>query len=502
MTAKPVVEIGVDVGGTFTDVVCRRPGLSPIVIKVPTTRDDPALGVLASLDRLADDDYVGAQDVARFVHGTTVATNAVIERKGATVGLLTTEGFRDILEIGRQIRHAVYSVILEPETPTFLAPGARRKAVTERIGADGSILIPLDDDSVRRAAAELVEDGVEAIAISFLFSFLNPSHEHRTRDIVHETYPDLDISISSEVDPAFREYERTVVTAFDAYLKPVVDGYLQRLTERLARAGVSAPLQIMQSRGGISSASIARQRPVRLFLSGPAAGVIGARAVGQTAGVEDLITIDIGGTSCDISLIKSGRPMLRSEGSIDGFPCGCRWSTSTRLARVAAASRGSTAAAGSALDRSPLAPILAPPAMEEVARRRPSPMLRSSSAISTLITSRAALCSCSLRWHGRSSLRGWQRPCAFGRASRSRHPPRAKYPDDGGHPSRLYLPGPGSARFRAGLRSAAPGRYMRRRSPENSAYRRSSCRGIRVCSPRSDCLPRRSSTRSRPLFLA
>ena len=192
--------------------------------------------------------------------------------------------------------------------------------MTERIGADGSILVPLDEDSVRRAATELVEDGVEAIAISFLFSFLNPSHEHRTRDIVHEAYPDLDISISSEVDPAFREYERTVVTAFDAYLKPVVDGYLERLTERLARAGVSAPLQIMQSRGGISAASIARQRPVRLFLSGPAAGVIGARAVGQATGVEDLITIDIGGTSCDISLIKAGRPMLRSDGAIDGFP--------------------------------------------------------------------------------------------------------------------------------------------------------------------------------------
>ena len=320
MTAKPAAEIGVDVGGTFTDVVCRRPGFSPIIMKVPTTRDDPALGVLASLDRLAEDEHFGAQDVARFVHGTTVATNAVIERKGATVGLLTTEGFRDILEIGRQIRRAVYEVILEPETPTFLAPRARRKAVKERIGADGNILIPLDEGSVRRAAAELVEDGVEAIAISLLFSFLNPSHEHRTRDIIHEAYPDLDVSISSEVDPAFREYERTVVTAFDAYLKPVVDGYLQRLTERLARAGVRAPLQIMQSRGGVSAASIARQRPVRLFLSGPAAGVIGARDVGRAAGINDLITIDIGGTSCDISLIKAGSPMLRSEGAIDGFP--------------------------------------------------------------------------------------------------------------------------------------------------------------------------------------
>ena len=318
--AKQVAEIGVDVGGTFTDVVCRRSGLAPIIFKVPTTRDDPSVGVLYSLDRLKKDYHVGAKDVVRFVHGTTVATNAVIERKGAKVGLLTTEGFRDILEMGRQIRSAVYSTILEPETPTFLAPGARRKGVAERIAADGSILVPLDEDGVRRAAAELVEDGVTAIAICFLFSFLNPAHERRARDVVSEHFPDLDISISSEVDPAFREYERTVATAFDAYIKPVVDGYLQRLTERLEGEGVSAPLQIMQSRGGIFAASVARLRPVRLFLSGPAAGVVGARVVGQAAGFEDLITIDIGGTSCDISLIRAGRPMLRSEGVIDNFP--------------------------------------------------------------------------------------------------------------------------------------------------------------------------------------
>ena len=318
--AGQAAEIGVDVGGTFTDVVCRRPGQAPIIIKVPTTRDDPSVGVLASLERLKEEFQVGAADVARFVHGTTVATNAVIERKGATVGLLTTEGFRDILEMGRQLRRAVYSIILEPETPAFLAPGARRKGVRERIAADGSILVPLDEESVRRAAAELVEDGATAIAISFLFSFLDPVHERRAREVVGAAYPDLDISISSEVDPAFREYERTVATAFDAYIKPVVSGYLQRLTERLEREGVGAPLQIMQSRGGICAASSARLRPVRLFLSGPAAGVVGARDVGRAAGFEDLIAIDIGGTSCDISLIRAGRPMLRSEGVIGGFP--------------------------------------------------------------------------------------------------------------------------------------------------------------------------------------
>ena len=281
--AKQAVEIGVDVGGTFTDVVCRRPGLAPIIIKVPTTRDDPSVGVLSSLDRLKEEFHVATKDVVRFVHGTTVATNAVIERKGATVGLLTTEGFRDILEMGRQIRRAVYSIILEPETPTFLAPGARRKGVSERIAADGSILVPLDEAAVRRAAAELVEDGVTAIAICFLFSFLNPAHERRARDVVHEYFPDLDVSISSEVDPPSASMSERWRPPLTLTSSRWWDGYLQRLSEHLEREGVSAPLQIMQSRGGICAASIARQRPVRLFLSGPAAGVVGARVVGQAA---------------------------------------------------------------------------------------------------------------------------------------------------------------------------------------------------------------------------
>jgi N-methylhydantoinase A/oxoprolinase/acetone carboxylase beta subunit len=217
------------------------------------------------------------------------------------------------------MRHRMYDLILQPETPVFLAPGARRKEVSERIAATGDVVTPLDDAGVLRAAAELVADGVEAIAIIFLFSFLNPAHERRARDLIAEAHPTLAISLSSEVDPAFREYERTAVTAFDAYLKPVVAGYVAHMASDLAAAGVAAPLQIMQSRGGISGAANAALRPVRLFLSGPAAGVVGGVAVGRSAGAADLITVDIGGTSCDIALVTGGEPLVRAEGIIDGY---------------------------------------------------------------------------------------------------------------------------------------------------------------------------------------
>ena len=209
--------------------------------------------------------------------------------------------------------------MLRPETPGFIVPGALRREVPERLTAGGDVLVPLDEDAVRREADALVAAGVEAIAISFLFSFLNPAHERRAAEIVREAHPGLMVSISSEVDPAFREYERTCITAFDAYLKPVIDRYLASMEGDLARSGVGAPLQIMQSRGGVASSRVARRRPVRLFLSGPAAGVIGGRIAGAAAGAEDLITIDIGGTSADIALIARGEPVIAAEGVLDGY---------------------------------------------------------------------------------------------------------------------------------------------------------------------------------------
>jgi N-methylhydantoinase A/oxoprolinase/acetone carboxylase beta subunit len=312
-------EIGVDIGGTFTDVVCRDGSGTTRLVKIPTTRSNPSAGVKAAMEYMRREWRVSPDEIVRFVHGTTVATNAVIEAKGAKIGLLTTAGFKDVLEIGRQMRHSVYDLLLKPETPVFLAPGALRKEIVERLTATGEVLVPLDESLIVRAVDELVAAGVEAIAVSCLFSFLNPVHERRTRDIITERHPQIMVSLSSDVDPAFREYERTCVTAFDAYIKPVVGRYLETMEQDLAEDGVRTPLQIMQSRGGISSSRTARQRPVRLFLSGPAAGVIGGLEVGRAAGIEDLITVDIGGTSCDIALIHRGQPLIRSEGEISGY---------------------------------------------------------------------------------------------------------------------------------------------------------------------------------------
>ena len=311
--------VGVDIGGTFTDVVCRSGSGELRLVKIPTTRADPSAGVLHAVRHMAEHWGVAPEQIQRFVHGTTVATNAVLERKGARIGLIATEGFKDLLEIGRQNRRAVYRAILEPETPVFLAPGRLRCEVPERLSASGEVLSPLDEAAVRRAVAYLAAQDVKAIAVCLLFSYLNPAHERRVAEIIRELCPALMVSLSSEVDPAFREYERTCITAFDAYVKPVIDRYLENMEGDLAEQHVAASLQIMQSRGGVASSRIARRRPVRLFLSGPAAGVIGGRMAGAVAGQHDLITIDIGGTSADIALVAQGKPLIADEGNLDGY---------------------------------------------------------------------------------------------------------------------------------------------------------------------------------------
>ncbi len=191
--------------------------------------------------------------------------------------------------------------------------------MAERIAADGSVVTPLDEESLARAIARLEAEGVEAVAVCLLFSFVNPAHERRVAEALAEAMPGMPVSLSSEVDPVFREYERTVATAFDGYIKPVVDAYLARMERVLAEAAVPAPLQVMQSRGGLAAAEVARRRPVRLFLSGPAAGVIGAVAEGRRAGLDNLITIDIGGTSSDIALVRDGGVEVRQEVEIDGY---------------------------------------------------------------------------------------------------------------------------------------------------------------------------------------
>ena len=321
MTELPrLTAVGIDIGGTFTDVVCRRAGASALTTKIMSTRRDPSEAVLRAVRFMVEEWKIDPREIGHFLHGTTVATNAVLERKGAKLGLLTTEGFKDVLEIGRQWRQHLYGIILQPETPVFLAPGEFRKEIRERVSAQGDIIVPLDEASVLQASDELVAAGAESIAVCYLFSFLQPVHEQRTCELIRARHPDISISISSEVDPAFREYERSAVVSFDAYIKPVIDRYVERVEHGLERAGIAAPLQIMQSRGGLSTCAVARQRPVRLFMSGPAAGVIGGTIVGRMVGVEDVITIDIGGTSTDIALVNKGNPVISAEGRIAGYP--------------------------------------------------------------------------------------------------------------------------------------------------------------------------------------
>ncbi|HET7882873.1 MAG TPA: hydantoinase/oxoprolinase family protein [Acetobacteraceae bacterium] len=313
-------DIGVDIGGTFTDIVCRRAGEPMHTLKIPTTRGDPSEAVLNAIRHLSRDLGVAAEDITRLLHGTTIATNSVLERKGAKIGLIASQGFRDVLEIGYQLRQDLHRILLEPVTPVFLAPGAQRREVREQVSAQGEVIVALDETQVLDAMAELVADGAQAIAVCYLFSFLHPEHEQRTRDLIAAAHPGVAVSLSSEVDPTFREYERTVVTAFDAYMKPVVDRYLSRLEDGLRAAEVRAPLQIMQSRGGLAGTAVARRRPVRLFLSGPAAGVIGGAIVGRSSGHREVITIDVGGTSSDIALVEGGEPVIRAQGTIAGFP--------------------------------------------------------------------------------------------------------------------------------------------------------------------------------------
>jgi len=312
--------VGIDIGGTFTDLVCVLPDGTLKLAKLRSTPSNPARAVLDAVAHLRDAWGVDPSSIGRFVHGTTVATNAVIERKGARIGFIASEGFRDLLEIGRGNRREIYDTVLKPQAPVFLAPRHLRRDVPARFDTRGHVVQALDEAALMAAVDELVALDVRAIAIVFLFSFLDPAQERRARELILGRHPQLAVSLSSEVDPAFREYERACVTAFDAYVKPVLDQYLSQMEQGLAEAGVPARLQIMQSRGGVSSAGVARARPVRLFLSGPAAGAIGGAMTGRAVGRRDLISVDIGGTSCDIALAADGVPLLRSEGSIEGHP--------------------------------------------------------------------------------------------------------------------------------------------------------------------------------------
>jgi N-methylhydantoinase A len=316
------VIIGVDIGGTFTDIVGVDLDSGTLwTHKVPTTPLDHTSGFIDGLQGVLKKMERPVHDIENVIHGTTVGTNAILEKKGAKIGILATEGFEDILYIGRQKRSQMYDLFMDPETPVFLCPRRRVKGIPERMDATGQVLVPLDKESIAQGVKDLVENhGVQSIAVNFLFSFMNSEHEQTAEKIIKQLYPGISVSLSSRVDPQFREYERCCLTAFDAYVRPVVGNYLERLQRRLVEEGVHAPLHIMLSQGGIASVKVTIERAVGTLLSGVAAGVIGGKAAGENVGDQNVITLDVGGTSADVSLVTGSKPFIATEGKIGSFP--------------------------------------------------------------------------------------------------------------------------------------------------------------------------------------
>ena len=313
---------GIDVGGTFTDVFIRdRERDTWVVHKAPSTPPDFAKGFMAGLAEALAKAGVSATEVERVVHGTTVATNCILTRRGARLGLVMTEGFRDVLYIGIGWRPRMYDLDMDPVEPLFLAPRRRSLGVRERMDAQGQVVTPLDEDHLKSVARTLVEEqGAEVLVVCFLHAYANPAHERRARDILSERYPQVEVTLSSDVLPRRREYRRLVVSGFDGYVKPVVTNYLRGLQSQLQTAGVPGPLHVMQSHGGVGGVGNIIERPVNTVLSGLAAGVIGAANVAASAGFADCISLDMGGTSTDVALIREGRALISNDGSFADYP--------------------------------------------------------------------------------------------------------------------------------------------------------------------------------------
>jgi N-methylhydantoinase A len=311
--------IGVDSGGTFTDVCLFDDATGALAVwKVASTPGDPSSGIAAGVaEALARSDAPAAA-VAYFGHGTTVSTNALIQHRGARTGLITTDGFRDLLEIGRQKRPDLYDI--HADKPPVLVSRDLRLEVPERLRHDGSVEIPLDETALRAAVRQLRDAGVASVAICFLYGFVSEAHEIRAARILSEEFPEAFASIAHQVAPEFREFERLSTAVVNAYLGPVMQQYIQKLARRLTAQGLTAAPHLTQSNGGVISFAQAAVLPVRTILSGPSTGVVGAGEVGRQAGFPDLITFDMGGTSSDVALLSGGNCRLAGESVVHGYP--------------------------------------------------------------------------------------------------------------------------------------------------------------------------------------
>ena len=311
--------IGVDSGGTFTDVCLFDDAGGRIEVwKVPSTPDDPSRGIAQGVEEALARVGAAAGDIAYFGHGTTVATNALIQHRGVRTGLITTDGFRDLLEIGRQKRPELYD--MQADKPPVLVTRDLRLEVPERVHHDGRVETALDETAVRAAVRRLRAAGVQAVAVCFLYGFVRPAHEQAAMRIVAEEFPEAFACASHQVAPEFREYERLSTTVVNAYLGPIMQRYIARLGERLRALGVAVAPHLTQSNGGVIGFDAAARLPVRTVLSGPSTGVVGAQAIGALTGIPDLITFDMGGTSTDVALLAGGVCRLASEAVVHGYP--------------------------------------------------------------------------------------------------------------------------------------------------------------------------------------
>ena len=304
--------LGIDIGGTFTDATLIDEATGQMWIdKVLSTPKDPSVGFMEGTHRILRKAHATPAQVTYLVHSTTVATNSVIEGKVARTAFITTEGFRDMLEIARQIRPKLYDLLFEktrPLVPRYLCFG-----VPERLDAHGNVLKPLDEEAVRKVALQLRQEGVESAAVCLLHSYINPTHERRVGEILREVCPDVIVSLSSEVAPEFREYFRASTTVINACIRPVVGRYLENIETRLRQEGVPAELLVMQSSGGVLTFGAASEKPVFMVESGPAAGVIAATYLGDILGRKDIISFDMGGTTAKAGLIQNGMPRVTKE---------------------------------------------------------------------------------------------------------------------------------------------------------------------------------------------
>ncbi|MEZ7880173.1 MAG: hydantoinase/oxoprolinase family protein [Rhodospirillales bacterium] len=325
MSTKPTtgqssnVRIAVDIGGTFTDLqILNEATGNNHAHKTPTTPGDPSEGLLTGLQEAAELFGFSFDQISILIHGTTIATNAVLERKLPTGALITTAGFEDVLEIGRHLRTHVYTN--KAEERTLLIPRSRRFGLKERTKADGSIECALNDEDIKALAQKLTDCGAETVAVSLLHSYANPGHERRVAQILEQCLPQMRISISSDISPEFREFERTSTTVLNALLMPVVGDYLKRLGARLTDHGLTAPVYLVQSNGGVATPQMAARHPARLLLSGPSGGAKAAETIAHRLGRLNLVAVDMGGTSYDVSLVEDGRVHQVNQGEVDGCP--------------------------------------------------------------------------------------------------------------------------------------------------------------------------------------